>query len=211
VRRGGAVIDCAVLVAVGVGIDRRRVLRVGVSLSEAEVHWRELLASLTGRGLIGVRLVVSDDHAGLKAARRAELPGVARRRRQFPLQRNVVAYVPQAPMRREVARAIRGVFTAPDRERPERVLAAHPLSRRAPADPIPGRGDVCCQSRRSARLPTRLSSGLYSVRLRFRSTMDRSVASVLLPPWDKSRWSIRWQFEQTKTRSSKEVFREPAL
>ena len=124
VRHGGAVIDCAVLVAIGVGIDgRRRVLGVSVSLSEAEVHWREFLASLKGRGLIGVRLVVSDDHAGLKAARRAELPGVAWQRCQFHLQRNVVAYVPQAAMRREVARAVRGVFNAPDRETAERASA----------------------------------------------------------------------------------------
>lgn len=135
VRHGGAVIDCAVLVAIGVGIDgRRRVLGVSVSLSEAEVHWRELLASLKGRGLIGVRLVVSDDHAGLKAARRAELPGVAWQRCQFHLQRNVVAYVPQAAMRREVARAVRGVFNAPDRETAERASAqvAERYRKRAP-------------------------------------------------------------------------------
>ena len=135
VRHGGAVIDCAVLVAIGVGIDgRRRVLGVSVSLSEAEVHWREVLASLKGRGLIGVRLVVSDDHAGLKAARRAELPGVAWQRCQFHLQRNVVAYVPQAAMRREVARAVRGVFNAPDRETAERASAqvAERYRKRAP-------------------------------------------------------------------------------
>ena len=135
VRHGGAVIDCAVLVAIGVGIDgRRRVLGVSVSLSEAEVHWREFLASLKGRGLIGVRLVVSDDHAGLKAARRAELPGVAWQRCQFHLQRNVVAYVPQAAMRREVARAVRGVFNAPDRETAERASAqvAERYRKRAP-------------------------------------------------------------------------------
>ena len=135
VRHGGAVIDCAVLVAIGVGIDgRRRVLGVSVSLSEAEVHWRESLASLKGRGLIGVRLVVSDDHAGLKAARRAELPGVAWQRCQFHLQRNVVAYVPQAAMRREVARAVRGVFNAPDRETAERASAqvAERYRKRAP-------------------------------------------------------------------------------
>ena len=135
VRHGGAVIDCAVLVAIGVGIDgRRRVLGVSVSLSEAEVHWREFLASLKGRGLIGVRLVVSDDHAGLKAARRAELPGGAWQRCQFHLQRNVVAYVPQAAMRREVARAVRGVFNAPDRETAERASAqvAERYRKRAP-------------------------------------------------------------------------------
>lgn len=48
----------------------RRVLGVSVALSEAEVHWRAFLDSLTRRGMKGVKLIVSDDHAGLKAARR---------------------------------------------------------------------------------------------------------------------------------------------
>lgn len=41
---------------------------------------------------------------------------MAWRRRRFHLQRNVVGCVPQAAMRREIARAIRGVFDAPDKE-----------------------------------------------------------------------------------------------
>jgi transposase-like protein len=124
VRHGGSVIDCAVLVAVGIGIDgKRRVLGVSVSLSEAEVHWREFLASLKVRGLIGVRLVVSDDHAGLKAARRAELPGVAWQRCQFHVQRNAVAFIPQVSMRTEVARAIRSIFNAGDRASADLLLA----------------------------------------------------------------------------------------
>ena len=50
--------------AVGVTTDgRRTILGVSVSLSEAEVHWREFLAGLQARGLHGVRLVTSDDHA----------------------------------------------------------------------------------------------------------------------------------------------------
>ena len=48
-----------------------RVLGVSVALSEAEVHWREFLDSLIKRGLSGVKFIASDDHAGLKAARKA--------------------------------------------------------------------------------------------------------------------------------------------
>ena len=77
VREGGHLIDCAVLVAVGVTADGvRRVLGVSVALSEAEVHWRAFLDSLIRRGLRGVKLIISDDHSGLKAARRAALPSV---------------------------------------------------------------------------------------------------------------------------------------
>ena len=72
VRHGGIVRDAAVLSAVGIGPDeRRRVLGVSVALSEAEVHWRAFLESLQARGMRGVEYVVSDDHAGLRAARRA--------------------------------------------------------------------------------------------------------------------------------------------
>jgi transposase-like protein len=56
---------------------QRTILGVSVSLSETEVHWREFLASLQERGLHGVRLVVSDDHKGLEAARQARFPGVS--------------------------------------------------------------------------------------------------------------------------------------
>ena len=45
-----------------------------VSLSEAEVRWRYFVAGLQARGLSGVRLLISDDHAGLKAAREARFP-----------------------------------------------------------------------------------------------------------------------------------------
>jgi transposase-like protein len=84
VRHGGQVVSCAVLVAIG--IDRqgkRSILGVSVSPSEAEAHWRDFLASLQDRGLHGVKLVVSDRHAGLKEALDARLVGVPWQRCQF--------------------------------------------------------------------------------------------------------------------------------
>lgn len=123
VRQTGAVVDCAVLIAIGVTPKgKRSILGVSVSLSEAEIHWRQFLASLRQRGLHGVRLAISDDHAGLKAARQAELTGVPWQRCQFHLQRNAAAYVPKTSMRREVARALRSIFNAPDRDEARRRL-----------------------------------------------------------------------------------------
>ncbi|HFC08941.1 MAG TPA: hypothetical protein ENJ54_03640 [Chloroflexi bacterium] len=56
--------------AVGVREDgKRTVLGVSVALSEQEVHWRTFLQSLAQRGLRGVELIISDDYAGLRAAR----------------------------------------------------------------------------------------------------------------------------------------------
>jgi len=77
VREDGQVRDAAVLLAVGVKPQGKRcILGVSVSLSEAEIHWRTFLQSLVSRGLSGVRLIISDDHAGLKAARRAVFGGI---------------------------------------------------------------------------------------------------------------------------------------
>jgi len=58
-----------VILAVGVNEDGRRdVLGLKIGLSEAETFWKEFLRELTSRGLSGVKLVISDDHKGLKAA-----------------------------------------------------------------------------------------------------------------------------------------------
>lgn len=124
IRHGGSVVDCAVLIAIGVTPNgKRSVLGVSVSLSEAEVHWRAFLTSLQERGLHGVELIVSDDHSGLKAARTARFTGVPWQRCQFHLGQNAMHYVPQQAMRSEVADDLRTVFNAPDRPTADRFLA----------------------------------------------------------------------------------------
>ena len=90
--------------AVGVTADgRRQILGVSVSLGEQEVHWRAFLQNLVKRGLQGVQFVISDDHAGLKAARIAVFGGTPWQRCQFHLQQNASAYVPRQSMKAEVA------------------------------------------------------------------------------------------------------------
>ena len=124
VRQDGQIRDSAVLIAMGIGPDgRRNVLGVSVSLSEQEVHWRTFMESLVQRGLRGVQLIISDDHAGLKAARQAVFGGIPWQRCQFHLQQNAQAYVPHKEMQLEVAEALRTVFNAPDRPTAERYLA----------------------------------------------------------------------------------------
>jgi transposase-like protein len=69
VRDGGRIVSTAVIIAVGVNTDgRREVLGVATGPSEAEMFWKGFLRSLADRGLRGVRLVVADDHKGLRAA-----------------------------------------------------------------------------------------------------------------------------------------------
>lgn len=123
IREDGQVRDLAVLVAVGVNpAGKREILGVSVSLSEHEVHWRTFLESLKQRGLGGVQLITSDDHAGLRAARLAVFGGIPWQRCQFHLQQNAQAYVPRKDMLTEVAADIRTIFDAPDRMTAEAYL-----------------------------------------------------------------------------------------
>ncbi len=124
VREDGQVRHLAVLVAVGVNLfGKREILGVSVSLSEHEVHWRTFLESLKTRGLGGVQLITSDDHAGLRAARLGVFGGIPWQRCQFHLQQNAQAYIPHKDMLTEVADDIRTIFNAPDRMTAEAYLA----------------------------------------------------------------------------------------
>ena len=115
VRHSGIVRDGTLLIATGVREDgRRTVLGVSAALGEHEIHWRAFLESLVKRGLCGVRLLTSDDHAGLGAARQAVFGGVPWQRCQFHLQQNAQSYVPKDSMKKEVASRIRAIFNAPD-------------------------------------------------------------------------------------------------
>jgi len=123
VRQGGCVIDSAVLIAYGINEDGlREILGISVSLSEAEVHWRAFLQSLVERGLIGIELIVSDAHVGLKAALRGVFPSVPWQRCQFHLQQNAQSYVTKQSRKKEVAESIRAIFNALDKAEADRLL-----------------------------------------------------------------------------------------
>ena len=104
------VVSRAVVIATGVAADgNREVLGVDVGDSEDELFWTTFLRSLKGRGLGGVQLVISDAHAGLKAAINRVLQGTAWQRCRVHLMRNLLATVPkgQAEM---VAALVRTIF-----------------------------------------------------------------------------------------------------
>jgi putative transposase len=117
VRQAGSVQDAAILMASGVKRDgKRSILGISVSLSEGQEHWRAFLEGLVKRGLQGVQLIISDDHRGLEAARKAVFTGIPWQRCQFHLQQNAQQYIPRVGMRKEAAEEIRTIFNAPDRD-----------------------------------------------------------------------------------------------
>ena len=110
VRWGARVTSMALLAAVGVDEEGfREVLGVEVAGSEKEAAYTSLLRDLIDRGLSGVRLAVSDDHEGIKAAVAGELPGAEWQRCTVHFQRNVLSHVPSSSMS-EVAEDLSAIF-----------------------------------------------------------------------------------------------------
>jgi transposase-like protein len=123
VREDSSVVKQALLVAIGVDYSgNRHILDSAVAGSEAEINWRNFLEGLIRRGMHGLQMITSDDHAGLRAAINAVFPGILWQRCQFHLQQNARAYVSRKDDVPVVANDIRKVFNAPDRENAERYL-----------------------------------------------------------------------------------------
>ena len=110
VREDHKVISKAVVIATGVSASgEREVLGMAIGNSEEEVFWGEFLSGLRRRGLAGVRLVISDQHAGLVAAIRRHLQGAAHQRCRVHAARNLLTHVPKASQEM-VAAAFRTIF-----------------------------------------------------------------------------------------------------
>jgi putative transposase len=127
VREAGRVVSMAALVAVGVATSgERRVLGLELSSGNDEGSaWPSFIRGLVERGLRGVRLVISDDHAGLVRAVHEQLLGSGWQRCRVHFTRNAQDQVPRSA-RSMVASAIRSVFEQPDgasaREQLDRVI-----------------------------------------------------------------------------------------
>jgi transposase-like protein len=77
-REAGRVVNVATAIATGVNADgQREILGVDVFTAEDGASWTSFIRGLAARGLSGVKLVVSDDHKGLKQAIAAVLPGAS--------------------------------------------------------------------------------------------------------------------------------------
>lgn len=69
-----------------------------------------------------MELVISDDHAGLNAARQAVFPSIPWRRCQFHLQQNASAYAPGQELKVQIVANIRAIFNTSDRAEAQRLL-----------------------------------------------------------------------------------------
>ena len=114
VRENHQVVSKAVVIATGLRADGyREVLGVDVGDSENETFWTEFLRDLRDRGLNGIRLVVSDAHAGLRAAIRRVFQGASWQRCRVHAMRNLLSAA-HHQHRQVIAALIRTIFAQPD-------------------------------------------------------------------------------------------------
>ena len=96
VRDGGAIRSKAVLIAIGIDWDgRRQILGVDLASRETATSWKSFLLSLRERGLKGVELVISDDHAGLRKAIAEVTPEALWQRCYVHFLRNAIEHLPR--------------------------------------------------------------------------------------------------------------------
>ena len=96
IREQGVVRQQAVLTALGVSWEGRRcVLAVELANRETQSSWKEFLLGLKKRGLRGVQLVISDNHAGLRKAISEVLPEALWQRCYVHFLRNALDYLPR--------------------------------------------------------------------------------------------------------------------
>lgn len=96
VRVDGIIQSQAVLIAIGINWEgRRQILGVELANRESGSSWKEFLLRLRKRGLKGVELVVSDDHAGLRKSLQEVLPEAAWQRCYVHFLRNALDYLPR--------------------------------------------------------------------------------------------------------------------
>lgn len=95
-RGDGGASSAAAVTAIACDDDgRKRVVGFDVFDTESYAGWKSFLSSLRARGMDGVRLVVSDDHCGLRKAVAEEFQGAAWQRCMVHMMRDVLGVVPR--------------------------------------------------------------------------------------------------------------------
>jgi putative transposase len=106
----------AVAIATAVSAEGRREV-LGFRVGDGEDRpWEDFLASLTDRGLAGVKLVISDAHAAIKAAVQTRLPGAAFKACRIHFGRNIARRAGSRQKQRVAMAAFSSIYHQADRE-----------------------------------------------------------------------------------------------
>jgi transposase-like protein len=169
VRIDGRVRSYAVLIALGVNLQGyREILGFHVGDSESERTWNEFFGSLAARGLMGVDMVVSDQHKGLVKAIQTHFQGASWQRCQTHFMRNIIDSAPKA-LAPEIRDRVRAIFQAPDLET-ARLLLEKTLQAYAGKAPA---AITCLEEGIEDALAVMALPAYYRKRLRTTNTVER--------------------------------------
>ena len=125
IRREEQVLSTAALWVVGVRADGyREHLGCWLGAGESTATWSRVFRELAARGLHGVRYIVSDEHAGLRAALQRYCPDAVHQRCQVHYLRNALTKVSTPARQQALLAGLRDVWAAPTRAEAERRGAA---------------------------------------------------------------------------------------
>ena len=169
VRRDHAVRATSALMVSGVNADgQRELLGLRLGDSESEGTWTDMFTWLKTRGLHGVELLVSDDHAGLVKAAQRHFQGVLWQRCQVHLQRNVLGRTPKH-LRAQMATGLRHIFQAADVPTARTAFAAVAAALEGKAD----RALAVLEGGLEDALTVLVLPEKYRIRLRTTNSMER--------------------------------------
>lgn len=124
VREDAVIRSQAVMIAIGINWDgQRQVLAVETANRESQSSWKSFLTQLRQRGLHGVELVVSDDHAGLRNAVEEVLTEAAWQRCYVHFLRNALDHLPRKADD-DCLQELRWIYDRRDIQEAQRDLAA---------------------------------------------------------------------------------------
>lgn len=99
---------------IGIGEEGyREILTVEIANTETKESWGRVFRQLKQRGLRGVRVVVSDDHEGLRWALSRYFQGASWQRCQVHFRRNLLDCIPRKDKER-IGQEIKSIFESPD-------------------------------------------------------------------------------------------------
>src|SRR5271168_4967957 len=121
---GGEVRNVAVLVASAVNSEGfREVLAVSEGAKEDKSGWSAFLRHLVDRGLMGVRLIISDACRGLMESAAEYLPDARWQRCMVHFYRNIFSHVPASKVR-EVSHMLKAIHAQENRDAADRKAQA---------------------------------------------------------------------------------------
>lgn len=170
-RDEGHVQSRGVVTAIACGEDgSRRFVGFGVVDTESSSSWKAFLRGLRGRGVSGVKCVVSDDHGGLVQAIAEVSRGAAWQRCVVHLERDVASWFPKREDKAVATAATRAVFAERD---PQLVRAAYRQATERIARPKPRAGELLEDAEANALAYLDFPHG-HHIRLRTNNVQERA-------------------------------------